>query len=87
MRPKSKKDVQPVLAEDFSQDVLLLTSVQDVQLKLVSTAAADFICDIICCGIDLTRWLVLLAAGPAGSSRAACTRACCRCICCATALC
>jgi hypothetical protein len=40
MPPKSKKDVQPVLAEDFSQDVLLLTSVQDVQLKLVSTAAA-----------------------------------------------
>jgi hypothetical protein len=40
MPPKSKKDVQPVLAEDFSQDVLLLTTVQDVQLKLVSRATA-----------------------------------------------
>lgn len=39
MPPKSKKDVQPVVAEDFSQDVLLLTTVQDVQLKLVGKAA------------------------------------------------
>lgn len=39
MPPKSKKDVQPVLVEDFSQDVLLLTTVQDVQLKLVRAAA------------------------------------------------
>lgn len=35
MAPKSRKDLQAATVEDFSQDVLLVATIQDVQLKLV----------------------------------------------------
>src|SRR5690348_8000775 len=37
MPPKSKKDLQPVQQEDYAQDVVLLTTVSEARLRLVST--------------------------------------------------
>eukprot|EP00878_Enallax_costatus_P033601 GHUV01037133.1.p1 GENE.GHUV01037133.1~~GHUV01037133.1.p1 ORF type:complete len:392 (+),score=150.00 GHUV01037133.1:444-1619(+) len=41
MPPKSKKDLQPVQQEDYSQDVVLLTTVSEARLRLGLLATAE----------------------------------------------
>lgn len=36
MAPKPKKDLQPVQQEDYTQDVLLLTTLGEARLQVVS---------------------------------------------------
>lgn len=47
MPPKSKKDLQPVQQEDYAQDVVLLTTVSEARLRLVSITCC---CLAVCPG-------------------------------------